>query len=165
MENTIQLSKPFENYCINELGEVYNIKTQHQMKYWEQRNKYLSYTLINSETKKKQNKTLHRLLATTYIDNPNEKPCVDHKDRNKQNNSLENLRWVSYSENAINKPSTNKISRGLYKTKYGKYYAVLVRNKKRIYLGCRDTAEEAKNLYENAVNEYDNPPVSPVIII
>jgi hypothetical protein len=44
-------------------------------------------------------KTLHRLLAKTFIPNPENKPCVNHIDGNKLNNNLSNLEWVSYSEN------------------------------------------------------------------
>lgn len=42
---------------------------------------------------------LHRLMAETFIDNPNNLPVVNHKDGNKQNESLNNLEWVTYSEN------------------------------------------------------------------
>lgn len=41
----------------------------------------------------------HRLLAETFIPNPDNLPVVDHIDGNKGNNSLDNLEWVSRSEN------------------------------------------------------------------
>lgn len=46
-------------------------------------------------------KYLHRYLAEKFIPNPDNKPCVNHKDGNPSNNSLDNLEWVSYLENAI----------------------------------------------------------------
>tara|TARA_R110000744_G_scaffold326431_1_gene432223 strand:+ start:6694 stop:7170 length:477 start_codon:yes stop_codon:yes gene_type:complete len=52
--------------------------------------------------KKKQYWSIHRLVATLYLPNPNNLPVVDHIDRNPSNNNLSNLRWSSYSGNAIN---------------------------------------------------------------
>jgi hypothetical protein len=42
---------------------------------------------------------IHRLVAETFIPNPNNYLEVDHVDRNKHNNSTSNLRWVSRVEN------------------------------------------------------------------
>ena len=50
---------------------------------------------------------LHRVIAMTFIPNPESKPCVDHIDGNRTNNSVDNLRWVTVAENNRN-PITNK---------------------------------------------------------
>lgn len=44
-------------------------------------------------------RSVHRLVAATYIQNPNGFPCVNHKDENRINNSIGNLEWCSYQYN------------------------------------------------------------------
>ena len=44
-------------------------------------------------------KTVHRLLAETFIPNIENKPCVDHIDGSRDNNSIDNLRWCTAKEN------------------------------------------------------------------
>ena len=56
---------------------------------------------------------LHRALAELFIENPDNKKCVDHIDTNRQNNNLNNLRWVSYKENCNNPISRINLSRSL----------------------------------------------------
>lgn len=41
----------------------------------------------------------HRLVAMTYIPNPDNKRVVNHIDGNKINNKVDNLEWCSYLEN------------------------------------------------------------------
>ena len=48
----------------------------------------------------KQTHYVHRLVAETYIPNPNNLPCVNHIDGNKLNNDVSNLEWVSHKENS-----------------------------------------------------------------
>ena len=69
------------------------------------------HTILNGK-----NRNIHRVIAETFIPNPNNLPCVNHKDGNKQNNRVDNLEWCTHSENTLHSFRT-----GLQKTnRWGK---------------------------------------------
>lgn len=68
-------------------------------------------TALYDATGKKRNVLVHRIIAETFIPNPDNLPCVNHKDGNRHNNRVENLEWCTYSEN-----SRHALDSGLYQT-------------------------------------------------
>lgn len=42
---------------------------------------------------------VHRLVSQAFIPNPNNFPCVNHKDENPRNNCVDNLEWCTYKYN------------------------------------------------------------------
>lgn len=86
-------------YAITEDGKVWSYKNNIFLTPILKKGYYCVYLCDGKSSKEKK---IHRLLALTYIPNPENLPVVDHIDRNRTNNSLSNLRWASFKTNANN---------------------------------------------------------------
>tara|TARA_R110000782_G_C14741419_1_gene406216 strand:- start:317 stop:829 length:513 start_codon:yes stop_codon:yes gene_type:complete len=93
--------KDYENYLIFEDGKIINTLTGREMKNKIDKYGYKQIGLCNGI--KRKFFTIHRLIALSFIPNPDNKPCVDHINRNTQDNRIENLRWATRSENDRNR--------------------------------------------------------------
>ena len=104
------------NYEVSNNGEVRNKTTKHILKNYIMPNGYCQVSIKMDGDSKFTKKYVHRLVAEIFLDNPENKREVNHKDGNKENNSLENLEWITSSDNqkhrhtiGINKTSNRKI--------------------------------------------------------
>lgn len=65
-----------------------------------QRNSHKGYRVVSlTQNAKDKNFLVHRLVGMAFIENPENKPQINHIDGNKQNNCVENLEWCTNSEN------------------------------------------------------------------
>lgn len=71
------------------------------------RNGYLQVGL-RRDSKRKWT-TIHRLVATHFIDNPENRPQVNHIDGNKLNNTVDNLEWATPAQNLYHARKNNLI--------------------------------------------------------
>ena len=95
--------KNHSRYEVSNLGSVRNIKTGYVLKGRLSKSGYLQVSIRNDFTGKQENQYIHRLVASHWINNPESKREVNHKDGNKLNNCVDNLEWVTPSENQIHR--------------------------------------------------------------
>jgi len=90
--------REFPGYSVSIVGDVWSDKTNRFLKPAISTPGYLRVSLCRNGMSKYFD--IHRLVAKTYITNPENKPCVNHIDGNKKNNITDNLEWVTHKENS-----------------------------------------------------------------
>ena len=104
---------------------------------------YLRVTLYKN--KKRKDMKMHRLVAEAFIENPENKPTVEHMDGNKKNNHVDNLIWATRSEQEQTKPC-----RGYCWNKIAGKWQARIKNpetNKYKYLGLFEHEEDAHAAY------------------
>ena len=130
----------YSNYTLDEYGNVYSrfVKggggsvgsTYSKLSPVEDQTGYYIVNLISDEGVKVK-VSVHRLVALTFLDNPDGKPQVNHKDGCKTNNHVDNLEWCTPLEN-----TRHAISLGLSKPH--------LQAGKRVVKVCLDTGRPLK---------------------
>lgn len=105
LQRVIFINKTSTIYKIDIIGNVLNTKSGRILKPGNVQG-YLQIGLrINGIILRKY---IHRLVAETFIPNPNNLPEINHKDNNRKNNRVDNLEWVTAQQNTNHKVNQNR---------------------------------------------------------
>lgn len=93
----------FPLYLAREDGEIVSLqkKTPRVLARRPHRGGYVLATLCNDEGQ--VTSVAHRFIASAFVPNPDNLPCVRHLDGDQQNNRPSNLAWGSYEDNEADK--------------------------------------------------------------
>ncbi len=98
-------------YKVSNLGNVFSVYAKRQKALNKSKHGYLMVQLWKNNIGKHH--SVHRLVATAFIDNPQKKPQVNHIDEDKTNNAAYNLEWVTQTENHNCGTINERISKSL----------------------------------------------------
>ena len=107
-------------YSVSNHGNIRNNTTEYILKPFITERGYLQVNIAFSSRPKRITIDVHRLVARAFVENPYNKPYVNHKDGNKLNNIAVNLEWVTPKEN-----NDHAVSIGLIKSGEDSYLAKL----------------------------------------
>lgn len=91
------------HFEISTYGRLKNTKTRHIYKPNVLNSGYCSVRTTLGTRDNKVGILIHKAVAYTFLDNPNNLPEVNHKDGNKENNRLDNLEFCTSHENQQHK--------------------------------------------------------------
>ena len=121
------------DYSVSTEGEVRKDTTNYILSQSSQQDYKFVGLIINGKQKRMR---VHRMVALTFIDNPDNKPYVNHINGNRSDNNVENLEWVTPSEN-----TQHAVNTGLFKS--GRARAVVQYNLNGEQMATFESASEA----------------------
>lgn len=115
--------KGYEDYFVSQNGEIKSFKNGKERLMKPQLDSKRRYLLIGlSKNGKTKMHLVHRIVADAFLDNPNNKEQVNHKNCNTRDNRLDNLEWVTREENQKHAYINGRISIPTFEGKFGKYH-------------------------------------------
>ena len=151
MQEEFRIIKDYENYSISNLGNVKNNKTGLILKQHLNTKGYKKVSLNN------KTKEVHRLVGLAFIENPENKKCIDHIDTDTNNNNISNLRWSTSGENSCNASISKRNTSGIkglnWCKKSNKWRSRIYYKGKEYYLGEFVDKNEAIKIRQLKANE------------
>lgn len=99
-------------YKVSDLGRIKSLRSfSTGSKILKPRINTHGYYQVNLTIPKKKYKSLsvHRLIALSFIPNPENKPCINHINNIRSDNRISNLEWCTYSENTLHSFKSGRV--------------------------------------------------------
>ena len=149
----------FANYQVSNIGRIRNTETGGILKpmlHGRVGCQYFCVCLYDNGVR--THHYVHKLVGIAFIENPYNKPRVDHINGDKTNNCISNLRWAFDNENNMNSRKTSKRTSSIYKGVHwskwhNKLKATIVKDRKSIHLGYFHDEKEAAKAYNDKAIE------------
>ena len=93
-----------------------------------------------------QNRYVHKIVAETFISNPNNYKYINHKDENKANNYVDNLEWCTARYNCTYNNRHIKIGKKLINNKASSKPILQINNKNEIVKSYPSISEASRQL-------------------
>jgi hypothetical protein len=128
----------YPNYFVNEQGDIFSTKRGGIKKLKAgTTNGYLQVSICNNNIKRIY---VHRLVAETFIPNPQNKLEVNHKNGIKSDNRIENLEWATKNENM-----SHAVSMGLYRSKLTEEQVIEIR---KLYCTKKSSQKQLAKMFD-----------------
>lgn len=134
-------------YEVSNDGIVRNKTTKKELTPYSDKDGYMR-VILTSGLGKHKTPMIHRLVAQSFLPNPNDLPIVNHKDEDRANNNVENLEWCTiqynnaYGTHNERVKTTNQINNG-------KKIKAIKDNKEQIFISVKEASRQLNLSHSN----------------
>ena len=155
---TEEIWKPIINYEgsyeVSNLGRIRSIKFNklyYMSLITNKRTGYKQVLLCKNGVQKTY--VVHRLVALSFLENPLDLPCINHKDENKLNNRVDNLEWctIKYNNNYGTGKERSRVKRLNNERRSKAIKCIDLLNNTTTYYPSISQASRELNLHESSI--------------
>lgn len=145
----------YSSYRVTKSGKVYSYRQGNILKPLSVILDSSGYPIVKLYDNCNKTRTIavHRLIADTFIPNPSNYECINHKDENKTNNCVENLEWCTKAYNNCYGDKAVKVGLKLRLSNPNKKKVAQIDDKGNVvntYISIRDAARHLGNIRKDA---------------